>query len=561
MLSNINSLLNNSTTKTADNKVSDNKTSGNSSTGALTGKIATLTSELKLINSLQPIRVTSVQTAQTQQGPTQFIRVTNNQSKPFTVINDQPNNNIKVGDTGNLDASNSKSSLTLNVKISQSNADSAQTSRIQNNPQNNSTQNATQVPQNTSTTNTARQADTGSPKLTYSASPSASATSNANPTANSKEVLTSIKIVSEVFTLKALSNSTNTTPNANTTTNTNSTSPLNTSPQKVQNTATFQTTVTDGSQELTLTTKAPLKAGDSLSVFVDKQGNIQLAPTQPRANANTPTTEALKQSLPNQATFQEFTNTLKSLQNISSESDTLTPKVQSALNQLVKEFPNLSSLISSPNALKSAILSSGLFAESNLAKNTESLPQDLKLNLIRLQNAQQDSDTATTKSPNQQISNSMNSIAGAIDRISTNQLRHFVEQSQSDNTVYPLHIELPIKNGSDQSMVKLTIDQDRDTKEEVDPHKRRWLIQLKFDFEETGKFEARVSVQERNVSALFAVENQITEKLIKTHFPSLKKSLQEKDIVLDRLDAFITKFKEEKEQPLSTTKRLIDVRT
>ena len=150
-------------------------------------------------------------------------------------------------------------------------------------------------------------------------------------------------------------------------------------------------------------------------------------------------------------------------------------------------------------------------------------------------------------------------IANAIERITTSQLRHFSDPSQINTPTYPLHIELPIKNGQVPSFVQIEIDKDAST-EEQPKQDRRWLVKLKFDFEETGRFDARASIQANKVGILFAAEDPETVQKLQKNLSTLKQQLKDKDIEVERLDAFQAKLDKEKTN-IVKTQSLIDVRT
>lgn len=204
--------------------------------------------------------------------------------------------------------------------------------------------------------------------------------------------------------------------------------------------------------------------------------------------------------------------------------------------------------------MKQAIQTSGQFSES-LLKNTNAaaLNTDLKMNLTRLENATNDSlSQRSSNFPTEQVAN-------AIERITTNQLRHFSDLNQVNAQTYPLYIELPIKDHQNTSLVQLQIDQEAQDDNAQD-HERRWLVKLNFDFEETGRFEARAGIQENKVGILFAAEDAVTIAAIKHQMADLKQQLIEKNIEVQRLDVFQTTLSEDKlKSPTQTS--LIDVRT
>ena len=123
-----------------------------------------------------------------------------------------------------------------------------------------------------------------------------------------------------------------------------------------------------------------------------------------------------------------------------------------------------------------------------------------------------------------------------------------------------MHIELPIKDGQTHHLTRIEINQDSSTKD--DPKRdRRWLVKLKFDFEETGRFDARASIQANKVGIIFAAEDPETVQKLQRNLPSLKQQLKDKDIEVERLDTFQSKLDREEKNDLIKTQSLIDVRT
>ena len=314
--------------------------------------------------------------------------------------------------------------------------------------------------------------------------------------------------------------------------------------------------VTDGRSEFELISQQALKKGDILRVFVDSNNQLQSLPTKQTNEALPLQAQALRQSLPKQLSGMEMGNLINQLQNLSqSEGADLPPRTQQALQQLLQHLPNLSQVTSSPEAMKQAMQSSGTFAESLLLNDQKSqIPADFKLNLERLRDSQ---DPMVMP----RISNALptEQIANAIERITTNQLRHLSEPGQFNSQMYPLHIEVPIKDQQQHRMVQIEIDQDKN-QAQGEKHERRWLVKLQFDFEETGRFDARTSIQGNKVGILFAAESLDTVQKLQRNMPILKDKLSQKDIEIERLDAFQAKLAQaEKSSP--TQQSLIDVRT
>ncbi|SBS26527.1 Flagellar hook-length control protein FliK [Marinomonas spartinae] len=314
--------------------------------------------------------------------------------------------------------------------------------------------------------------------------------------------------------------------------------------------AQYSAQVSDGQNHFMINTQTALKKGDVLRVFMDNKNQLQVLPSN-NSQTSSLSIEALKQSLPKQLSASEMAQLLKQLQSIQHTTTPLPPKVQQALTQLIQNLPNIDTLTQSPSAMKQALQTSGQFSESLLKNNHPLAAADLKLNLSRLNTTHQE--TSSLKPfPTDQIAN-------AIERISTNQLRHFADSNQPYAQMFPMHIDLPIKEGQQNHLVQLDIDQDASTKE-LPKEERRWLVKLKFDFEETGRFDTRLSIQGNKVGIVFAAEQKTTQTAIRQHMEELKQKLREKDIEVERLDVFQGKLKEDPPvKPKHTT--LIDERT
>ena len=528
MITDINSLISNQG-KPA------NTNAGSASIGAL----AKLSNELKLIQGMQPIQITSVRNGQSPSGqPSQLIGVTQSNQQQLTLINQEINPNIKAGDRGTLNVTANTATLTVSPQTTLKGSTNTLNSPL--NQGSSQSQTSAAIPTTNSSTNNVSPQQAAKNPLANGAAPANSSISN------DAKISARVAIASQPITLTALQSST----------------VVNTSTSTSQQTAQYSTNVTDGKEVFTLNTRHPIQAGETLSVMVDKTGKLQLYPQNTVPPRETTITEGLKQSLPKQITPQEFTNMLRQLTTMSQTNAPLPERVTQALEQLIRQLPNLQSLTQSPESLKQAIQSSGIFSENNLANNTQ-LAKDFKLNLSRLDGAASDSKSVSqlNNAPAAQTQ-ALNLVAGAIERITTHQLRNIVESVQQDGQTLPLSIELPVKDGKNTSLVNIRIDRDAGQNNEVAPHDRRWLVQLKFDFEETGRFEARVSIQGQKVGVIFAVEEAETEQLIRTQLSELRDNLRKKNVEIETMDCFRAQLKEAQKFPYeSPSTRLIDVRT
>ncbi|KZN12905.1 flagellar hook-length control protein FliK [Marinomonas sp. TW1] len=315
--------------------------------------------------------------------------------------------------------------------------------------------------------------------------------------------------------------------------------------------------VTDGQTEFQIITQTPLKKGDTIRVFVDANHQLQALPAKEQNSTRPIQTEALRQSLPKQLPAADMTRLINQLQTIADSADGEMPaRTQEALKQLVQHLPSLSQITSGAESMKQAMQTSGLFSESLLLNDQKlQIPADLKLNLERLKDSQEMLPTQRSAAslPTEQI-------ASAIERITTNQLRHLAEPGQINTQIYPLQIEIPIKEHQQHRLIQVEIDKDPSQSDATD-HDRRWLVKLQFDFEETGRFDARTSIQGNKVGILFAAESLDTVQKLQRNMPNLKDKLSQKDIEIERIDAFQANLKQAEKTKHINQPSLIDVRT
>jgi hypothetical protein len=553
MISDIQSMLNASSGKQSNaTNNSSNNILGN------TGTIAKLSSEIKLIENLSLIKFQGSESLNFLGKPAQLLHATSSQ-QPFTLINTGAPIDISDIQNAKLYKTNSlQASLTLPVENQPS-----KTGVNQNAPQVRQADNlmlASRVVNLTVTSVTPATNNIGNVPLS---------TTNTQPTSLAPQT-------SSVQTFSTQTSSTQTSSTQTSSTQTSSaqisnaqtTNPQTVSPQlaaasiqakTINQPLTVNTpqlaTVSDGKAEFPILSQTPLKKGDIVRIMVDANNNMQVLPAKTSATAPTVQTEALKQSLPKQLSLGDMSQLVKQLHNLNEASNAnLPPQTQQALKQLIQNMPALGALTTSPEAMKQAIQTSGLFSESLLANDSKTqIPADLKLNLTKLKDTQESIGPLRIGNvPTEQIAN-------AIERITTSQLRHFSEPNQINTPTYPLHIELPIKHGQSPSFVQIEINKDASTAEQ-EKQDRRWLVKLKFDFEETGRFDARASIQANKVGILFAAEDPETVQKLQKNLPTLKQQLKDKDIEVERLDAFQAKLDKEKAN-IVNTQSLIDVRT
>ena len=316
--------------------------------------------------------------------------------------------------------------------------------------------------------------------------------------------------------------------------------------------------VSNGTEEFYIKVSHPLTSGEKLQVFRDVDGNMQLLPRQTETTSNILNNEFAK-SLPQQLSKEELVDTFKRL-TLANQDTRLEPNTLKQLSQLINSIPNQQDL-NTPQAIKQAMLNSGLFFESKLFQNLPNLNQDLKANLLNIQKAvifqtaNHDQVDIKTDLLNQDAGKS---ISQAIERITSSQIRNLLESTKIDGINLPLVLEIPIQDKEQTSILQLQIDQDKS--DQAKPNKKRkWLAKLLFDFPETGKFEARVNVEENKVSVIFVAEKPNTELDIRKNRNKLTHQLEEKGLEVIKLDSFCRPM----EESTNRTKKhnLIDVRT
>lgn len=312
------------------------------------------------------------------------------------------------------------------------------------------------------------------------------------------------------------------------------------------------------SSEFIISAKQPLKVGDNIQVIRDLEGKLQLLPNQPQTKSNILSQEFAK-SLPQQLSKPELINFIQSLTSLQNANG-LDKGTQKVIQQLLNSIPNLQQL-ETPAAIKQAIMNSGLFLENKLSTTPTNLNQDIKANLLSFQtNANNQINEKTQSAPSLDLieQNTKQAISQAIERITSTQIRNLLELNKIEGMNLPLIIEVPIQDKGETSIFQLEIDQDQHN-QETSKNKRKWLAKLLFDFPQTGKFEARVSVEESKVAVIFAAENSATENKIRKHSNVLAKQLTDKGLEITQLDSFCKPIKEAKQ--LSNQPNLIDVRT
>jgi len=314
--------------------------------------------------------------------------------------------------------------------------------------------------------------------------------------------------------------------------------------------------VTDGNTNFEIQSQKSLPIGSIIQVFIDPKGQLQVIP-QNSVKQPSIINDALSQSLPQQFNEQELGTAIKNL-NHTLQNKEASPKLQIAISELLQSFPNTTDL-KTTDALKQSLKNSGLFLENNLLTTNMDISKDVKLNWLKLHATAQQLSTQTDFDYPNASAEQLKIAHQALERITTSQLKTLVEQNKSESSNTPIFLELPIRNKETTSLVQFQIERDSSQAESIQKEKRRWLAKLRFDFPETGRFEARVRVKENQVGIIFVAEERETEKVIRQNFTLLKTELENKEIELEQLDCFCRSLVEEK--AVTPPNQLIDVRT
>ncbi|MCZ2723320.1 hypothetical protein O1D97_17335 [Marinomonas sp. 15G1-11] len=439
-------------------------------TKELSGPLAKLSSELKLIASLESIKINSTRDIIFQQKPAQILDVSTKSKQNFNLINTQQKIEVQPGDTVELQVQKNSHRAILSLvrqnapPVTTKTPSPAEPSTSTLRPENTNTGKALPaITQNSVAFSTEIQKNLQSTLTTNSASnfpskASVSTTSNGVLSQNTSsinsaslsEIKLSVNIISKTIPLTVLSVSqiaetttsisnklsapTQTTqaqsvpePDKNVTSKNASSLPstpnainqpklqqvmtnnLDPSHQKITMDArtqplktstqepSFLVEVNDGEDTFTLKTQHRPEIGSKIAVMIDPKGQVQLVPNEMIQRPSAPIEDGLKVSLPKQLNLQEMTQFIKQLETLSQSSQLGSEKIQQTLAKLIANIPTLSTLTTTPEALKHSVQQSGLFLENNLAKELPEIEKDMKLNLLKLQAAV--SETSSAKLP------------------------------------------------------------------------------------------------------------------------------------------------------------------
>lgn len=109
---------------------------------------------------------------------------------------------------------------------------------------------------------------------------------------------------------------------------------------------------------------------------------------------------------------------------------------------------------------------------------------------------------------------------GALSRVRVNQLSHGGDEQSNVQT---WTVELPIKDRHLIDVIALQITREGDKKNKA--HEARWIVTLAFDFDETGPFHAKVTVENKRVNVHMTAEHAQTAGRITQALPQLESSL------------------------------------
>lgn len=275
----------------------------------------------------------------------------------------------------------------------------------------------------------------------------------------------------------------------------------------------------------------------------------------PQENAARVQQQALRERLPQAVPMREL---LPALERAARDTDAAaTPatntRTAAVVQTILKALPAFKDL-AQPEALKRAILTSGLFLESNLARTADAdlrqlVPRDLKASLLRLAQAVSSgaalppaaAPTAAATSRHPQASMRAGSVhaeprqvalpppaledgsspharlaeqaRGGIAAIEVNQLKAAVEPNQG-SAVWTM--ELPVRDPSgDPRHLRLEVEEE--TVRRQGGMQRQWSMTVSMDIEPLGPMHARVTLIEDSVHTVIWSERPATAELAHRH--------------------------------------------
>ncbi len=302
----------------------------------------------------------------------------------------------------------------------------------------------------------------------------------------------------------------------------------------------------------------------------------------------------LKQALPKQASMATLLANLVWLNQSASKTVPIPAAVLNIAKQLIKQLPTKGSGTNTEQ-LKYGILNSGVFLESKLSKlarnkatqiaqekissstairSTDTLSADLKLNLLRLFTAIQQT-TKTDNSVHSQIPMAQTgsqpfippSLPGktplAQARVQANlaglsnlplllsALGKQVESSLARTQLHqaaslpgdeqaPLNLafELPIRNHQHIDIFDLIISEDEKNHPNEKNNKQQWNVNLAFDLDGLGPVQVKLKMIDNQVSTTFWTESVATRQLLSQHMENLRQRYHQAGLESSELSCY-----------------------
>jgi hypothetical protein len=202
-----------------------------------------------------------------------------------------------------------------------------------------------------------------------------------------------------------------------------------------------------------------------------------------------------------------------------------------------------------PSAIRQSFLQSGLFLEAALASTGRPPSGDLKASLLlllqRLQTllqggapqqgaAKGDQAAAAAKAVlSQLVAQTLQQTEGSLARIQLHQLAS-LPPDEGPRQVWQFELPIQHANGFDSFLVRL---EQEDGGERNQQDGQIWRLALNFNLEPIGPITARLTVQDKNVSANFTAEKSQSAKLITERLPLLDDAMTKAGLNVTNLSA------------------------
>ncbi len=213
-----------------------------------------------------------------------------------------------------------------------------------------------------------------------------------------------------------------------------------------------------------------------------------------------------------------------------------------------------------PSTIRRSFLQSGLFLEAALASTGRPPDGDLKATLLlllqRLQTLMQGGPQSQAAARGEQaaseaktaltqlIAQTLQQTEGSLARIQLHQLAS-LPPDEGPRQVWQFELPIQHAHGFDSFLVRL---EQEDGAERDRQGGQIWRLSLNFDLEPIGPITARLTVQEKNVSASFSAEKGQSAKLISERLHLLDESMTRAGLNVTHLSA-----QEGKEAPMEPT--------